>query len=186
MENKDEINIFLASSIDEFKMERDELGYFFAKLNNTLIKQGVFARLIMCEDMSGTMVSGRKQDVYDDKIRRCDLFYALLGRRLGSCTMEEFEVAYRHMDYCGKPKIRVFFKELGSNDQQTEDILTLKRQFDGELGQPYCDFSSIDQVKLSMVQDIGDIHNIELVAKNTGIFVFGKRLTDIDPQKCNC
>ena len=42
------VKIFLASSIIEFKHEREEFGTFIRRLNNIYAKRGIYFELVVC------------------------------------------------------------------------------------------------------------------------------------------
>ena len=47
-----EVKIFLASSINEFRNERFDLGDFIRKLTDQTIEQDVYLKFSICEDIS--------------------------------------------------------------------------------------------------------------------------------------
>ena len=103
------MSVFVASSINEFAMERELLKRLIGRLNNHLINENLYIKLILCEYISKAMAKGRKQEEYNDKIRTSDLFFILVGRRLGEYTHEEFEVAKTAYDFNKSPTIAGFF-----------------------------------------------------------------------------
>ena len=64
-----EINIFLASSIDDLKYDRQEIGNFIRKLNDIYMPD-IYFRLFMCEDESDVMSKIRKQEEYNEMYER--------------------------------------------------------------------------------------------------------------------
>ena len=103
--------IFLASSIKKFSKERKEIGSFVQQLNETLISSGKYLDLEVCEELSNSVSSQRKQNDFNDMIRNSDVFYALLDDQIGKYTIEEYNVAYQQYKDTGKPKIKVFLKD---------------------------------------------------------------------------
>ena len=157
MASEDTVKFFLASSIDEFASVRDELGCFFSKVNNSLIKRGLYAKLVMCEDLSSAMADGRKQDVYNEEIRSSDFCYVLLRQKVGAYTIEEFEVALHCMRKSGQPRIRVLFQDCG---ESSEEVLGFKKQLENNLDCPYETFSSIGEVGRCMLLDVAETFSL--------------------------
>ena len=77
------IKIFLASSIVEFKHEREEFGTFIRRLNNIYAKRDIYFELIVCEDVTKELHNKRMQDVYNDEIKDSRYFYIIVGKELG-------------------------------------------------------------------------------------------------------
>ena len=67
------IKIFLASSIVEFKQEREEFGTFIRRLNNIYAKRNIYFELVVCEDISKEFSTRRAQDLYNDEIKDMDI-----------------------------------------------------------------------------------------------------------------
>lgn len=83
------ISVFVASSIKEFSRERLFLGEFIRRSNNGSFKQqGFQVRLFMCED---ELINS--QPTYDRYIHRCNVFIAIVGKRLGKYTAHEIDIA---------------------------------------------------------------------------------------------
>ena len=102
------IKIFLASSINEFKNERNEIGDLVRKIQDKLIDENIRIKLFECEffDNSISML-GRKQNDYNKEIKNADIFIMIIGKRLGDYTKEEYNVAYSS----NKPIINILFKK---------------------------------------------------------------------------
>lgn len=81
------INIFLASSIEEFEIERIFIGNFIRILNSE--NKHYHIKLFLCEDAKINM-----QSVYDREIEGCSIFIALVGAKLGPYTKHELYVAH--------------------------------------------------------------------------------------------
>lgn len=82
------ISIFIASSIEEFMDERIYIGAFVRQLNDSLIDRSIQVRLYMCEDELENC-----QAIYNRYIDMSSIFIALVGKKLGSYTREEIELA---------------------------------------------------------------------------------------------
>ena len=80
------VRLFIASSIDEFNIERIYIGDYIRKYNSSANEYGKHVRLFLCEDESSNM-----QRVYDDEIENSDVFVALIGNHIGRWTRHEIE-----------------------------------------------------------------------------------------------
>ena len=103
------LSVFLASSLEEFKNERLRIGDFVRKLDDEYYPRGAFVRLIVCEEESDALVLEGKQTEYNEKIRNADLFYILIGDKVGEYTKEEYETAREAFKEKGRPEI---FREI--------------------------------------------------------------------------
>lgn len=91
---KKTINIFLASSITEFKHERNEIGDLIRRLQDVLIDHDIYLKLTVCEYIDNNIsILGRKQEDYNQRIKNCDIFFMLVGEKLGGYTKEEYITA---------------------------------------------------------------------------------------------
>lgn len=86
------INVFIASSIIEFEQERVYIGDHIRRLNDKSYDEGYYVKLYLCEDDSENL-----QATYDRKIENSDIFFALIGERLGEKTKHELYIA-EHSD----------------------------------------------------------------------------------------
>lgn len=84
-----EIQIFLASSINEFSQDRLKVGDFVNRLNKIYHKKDLFFALEKCEDVNEAIHLGGKQSQYDDVIRISDFMFLLFGKSVGAYTSVE-------------------------------------------------------------------------------------------------
>lgn len=89
----EEIKIFVASSILNFKSERKSLAVLFSGINNRAIKQNVFLNVKFCEEMDNAIGKTRKQDEYNKHINESDMVIFLIDQECHPYTMEEFDTA---------------------------------------------------------------------------------------------
>ena len=90
----DKINIFLASSIVEFKSIRNKIGEYVLEYNNEYIEKGKKIKLFECEFHDEAISPlDRKQDEYMEVLKKSDIFLMLIGKKLGNYTKEEYQVA---------------------------------------------------------------------------------------------
>lgn len=121
---KKTINIFLASSINEFKNERNEIGDFIRRIQDILIEYDIFLKLIVCEYLDNNIsILGRKQEDYNQKIKTCDIFFMLIGQKLGDYTKEEYNVARQN-----QREIHVAFISSSKEESVTRFIKEIKNK----------------------------------------------------------
>jgi hypothetical protein len=115
------VSIFLASSIVDFKHDRDSMAHFFLGLNNVSVFNGVYFKLVLCEDLDSSVARKRKQAEYNKIIEESDFCIVLADKKVGQYTWEEFQTAYNKFCEDGtKPKIYVYVKE----NEEAEESLT--------------------------------------------------------------
>ena len=85
--------IFLASSLNEFKDERNEIGDFIRRIQDILIDYHIRLKLFECEFYDNSVASLRKQEEYNEEIKRSQIFLMLVGKTVGMYTLEEYHVA---------------------------------------------------------------------------------------------
>ena len=161
------IRVFLASSITEFSQERMLLGDFVRMLNDILVERDVYIQLGKSEDITNAIDLFRKQNQYNEVIRKSDYFFMLIGKAVGAYTMEEYETA------CGSDKkgMRILFRErpeteCGQSRPAESDALkqpeglpdagaamtpdAFRSRLEKEK-RMYMDFSSADSIKLALL-----------------------------------
>lgn len=148
------IKIFLASSIIEFKHEREEFGTFIRRLNNIYAKRDIYFELVVCEDVARELHNRRMQDIYNDEIRESRYFYIIVGRKLGERSLEEFDVALDSFVSSGVPKIMTYFYELADADNYSDSVKSFMERLDKDLGHDYNLFSHFDSIKLDFLMSM--------------------------------
>lgn len=118
------INIFIASSIEEFEKERIFIGDYVRRFNELSSGKGYMVRLFLCEDEYQN-----SQPIYDRQIQNSDIFISIIGKTLGEFTKHEIiDIA----DKCKniKMKILVFSLDIHqsilTNLQSDFQILTFR------------------------------------------------------------
>ena len=160
------VGIALSSSVDEFRAERLELGDFIRFLNEHIYKpRRIRLDWRVCEDESGAVTHGRRQEVFNGQIKECRFFYLLVGRHIGQYTREEFDVALSLFNASADnpspeardiPKIFPYFKEMPDAERTSAalDFRTyLHERANG--GQYGLKFAHIDTLKLRMLTEFG-------------------------------
>lgn len=119
------VKLFLASSITEFHATRLHIGNFVREMNDDLIQHEAYAEMAMCEDLSNAVAFNRKQDEYNQSIQESDLFYLLVGSKVGQYTMEEVHIALNQYRIAGKPALFPFIVKKGKNESTDESVQQL-------------------------------------------------------------
>ena len=158
------LSVFLASSIVEFKSDRLLIGDYVRRLNDDLFPRGIYVNLVVCEEISNALHYARKQSEYNDRIKECDLFYILIGRRAGGYTVEEYNTASEAFSKNGYPEIRCFLR---SSEEPDESVGQLKERIISD-GHPVKDFpdaasliDDLDEQIRSAVAGMGDDENVQ-------------------------
>ena len=101
------LQIFIASSISEDTMKQDRaaLSAYAERLNDRLIKEGRYLRLILCEEEDQFVAQGGKQNEIDQKLIASNAALFLVGEKLGSFTRGELEVAVKQRRLMRKPEL---------------------------------------------------------------------------------
>ena len=145
------VDLFLASSIKEFENERRELGAFVNELSG-LYRDRMTLRCVLSDYQSTEAIPGGKQTLFDELIRQSQFFYLLIGKKLGTISRHEYEVAWKSRCKQGSPRVFPWFLELGDEerDESVRDFLRTYRE-DEEGAQYSATFTHIDTVKLSIM-----------------------------------
>ena len=101
------LQIFIASSISEDTMKQDRaaLSAYAERLNDRLVKEGRYLRLILCEEEDQFVAQGGKQNEIDQKLIASNAALFLVGEKLGSFTRGELEVAVEQRRLMRKPEL---------------------------------------------------------------------------------
>lgn len=143
------VKLFIASSVNEFKQERMELGDFIQSLNQAYQAQGIKIEWNKPENMPREYVPGEgSQLAYNQKIEECHYFFLLVGSTIGGHTKEEFELAQKHRENNPFPRIFPFFL-LRGGEFPSQDVMDFRE--DLKKGGYYVNVSSnMDELKLRM------------------------------------
>ncbi|MDE7319409.1 MAG: tetratricopeptide repeat protein [Lachnospiraceae bacterium] len=148
------IKIFLASSIVEFRDERQQMGNFIRSLNDIYVKRGIYFELAICEDLGESVALERKQQEYNEAIRESQYFYIVFGKSAGKYTIEEFYVALDQFRKSGAPKIFTYFKALPEGEQAEQSVMDFMEQLSSQIGHYYSTFTHLDAIKLDLLLEL--------------------------------
>ncbi len=176
-----EVKIFLASSINEFRNERFDLGDFIRKLTDQTIEQDIYLKFSICEDMSNAVSKDRKQGDYNEEIRNSDFFYVIFGNKAGDYTIEELEVAVKQFKESTdkKPNIYLYhqksFENTTISEQGKEALARIKKE---NANISYRDYTNIDDMKIEIAKDLlqQKAFNGKLTLEKEKVLLNGKKL----------
>lgn len=200
------IKIFLASSIVEFKQEREEFGTFIRRLNNIYAKRNIYFELVVCEDISKEFSTRRAQDLYNDEIKDSQYFYIIVGKDLGERSLEEFDVALENFLSTGYPLIMTYFYEFTGTDVKAKSVIDFMERLDKKLSHDYNLFSHFDSIKLDFLmamhqnpelqsvvsfsdgtatvdgEEVMDLDNVPIYGKNTSLQDLKNKKKELDKK----
>ncbi len=152
----EKIHIVLASPSD-LQEERQMIKELVASGNPLYMKNDICIDLRMWENVPPGMNDDGPQGVIDDdlEISKADIFICLYWKRIGTKiknenvagTEHELNLALENFQKCHKPDIKVFFKEIQNqtDDSEFEEIMRIRERL-----QPqglYTPFKSTDELK---------------------------------------
>ncbi len=174
------IHIFLGSSLDELRLDREEMGNYVRKLNDVYIDRGVYIKLYECEYENVAMVSGRKQEEYNEEIRQSDIFLVLFYNKAGQYTIEEFREAYKRFQNTGAPAILTCFRQ-GEGYAPDQSVLEFMDELDEQLGHYFKRYTHIDSVKLTLLLQMKLMKlDIPIELEESAVTVGGKQLLTLE------
>ncbi len=104
------ISTFIASSIVEFKEERDFLRSELSDINLRYLDSPLHFKFFFCEEEGGAINLNGTQSVINERIKSSELFVVLFGKKLGGITCEEVTLAVNERREKGSPDILLCFK----------------------------------------------------------------------------
>ena len=183
-----EISIFLASSIDEFKNERVDLGDFIRKVTDQTIEQDIYLRFTKCEDLSNAVAKSRKQEEYNKEICNSDFFYVLFGNKAGDYTIEELEVAVQAFKESkgNRPNIYVYHQKPIEETTVTEQgRVVLEQVIKENANISFRNYTHIDNMKLDVLNDFlqKKMFKGDITREKDKVLLNGKKLISFVPNR---
>ena len=174
------IHIFLGSSLDELRLDREEMGNYVRKLNDIYRDRDVYIKLYECEDENAAMVKGRKQEEYNEEIRQSDIFLVLFYNKAGQYTIEEFREAYKQFQSTGAPAILTCFRQ-GEGYAPDQSVLEFMDELGEQLGHYFKRYTHIDSVKLTLLLQMKLMKlDIPIELEESAVTVGGKQLLTLE------
>ena len=174
------IHIFLGSSLDELRLDREEMGNYVQKLNDVYIDRGVYIKLYECEYENAAMVKGRKQEEYNEEIGQSDIFLVLFYNQAGQDTIEQFHKALEQFQNTGAPAILTFFRQ-GEGYDPKQSVLEFMGELDEQLGHYFKRYTHIDTVKLVLLLQMKLMKlDVPIELEESVITVAGKQVLTLE------
>lgn len=178
------IKIFIASSIveDEAIYDRLIIENFIYRLSNDFEEQyDIKIKPILCENLDDAYSTARKQEEYNEEIRKSELCFFIFFTKAGQYTQEEFEVSRKAFEESGKPKIYTYFKNIkdGEGEQSLYDFM---KKLDEVFGHYYGSFDHVDTIKLRILLSLKlrEMDFIEIKSEDGKCVVDGKAVMPLD------
>lgn len=176
------IRIFLASSIVEFAIERMAIENFIRKISDDFEENyDVKIQPLLCENFDDAYSKIRKQDEYNEAIRKSDLCFFIFFTKVGKYTKEEFEVARKKFEETGKPKIYTYFKVV-KDEQVDQSLHDFMDELENTFEHFYCMFEHIDTLKLRILTCLTfqEMDFVKVNVKSGKCFIDGKPIIPLD------
>ncbi len=151
------IRIFVASSINELKQERNELGRFVTGINNRILDRGVYCRLELCENEDQAMPrSDRKQDEYNALIKDAHAVFVLFFKKAGCYTIEELKFAHDCFRESGAPKVYTYFKDF-DEAALTDEVRAAYELITAEYQHFFSTFENVATIEVDILRVLFDL-----------------------------
>ena len=181
------IKIFIASSVDEFRNERNALQNFIQKVSRiaekTNLKNGVLFEIdpVRCEETDPAYCTGRNQDKFNSLLTDSDIAVFLFGKKAGDYTLEELSVAKKALENTENKLSKILICFLTpKNGEINSSIKTLEESLDSE-GHYYSRFKNLDEVKLTVVSSLSSMYEefINMKIDDGNCFINGEKVLDL-------
>lgn len=176
-----EIRVFLASS-EELQIDRMIFGDFIRQIDEIYEHRGIRVRLVKWEDLDASFQGCRSQEMYNQKLRKCQMVVALFHRKAGQFTVEEVNVAHEEYLKSGFPKVYAYMKDLSPEDTTSPELEEFKNYLFNNLGHYFCRYGNTDTLKLHFVmqlQLLEDSISSNIKIENSHVKVEGHPLVDL-------
>ena len=147
------IKIFLASS-EELDYDRMVFGNLVRRLDDIYEKNGVRIKLFEWEDYDAAYNDRRKQDEYNEYVRKSDIFIGLFHKKAGKFTIEEFDIASEEFKKHASPKVYTYCKDLMPGEQEDPELTEFKKRLFDEMGHYWSRYSNRDSLQFHFVMQL--------------------------------
>ncbi len=141
------IKIIMATTADELKNERKELGDYIRMLNDHYHNKGIYFRLKNLLDIETE--EEKNQELCDS-----EFFYIIFSDEADDGIVKKFDVALKHFKEKDSPRIYTYFQKLPDRDDTSDSIKWFMEKLDKEIGHYYSIFVNLDSIKLNMLLEI--------------------------------
>lgn len=176
------IKIFLASSVEDLREDRLQVGDFFRQLNELYLDSGVHFSLIKCEDYDSSIVDGGKQQEFDREIRESELVFFLFFKKVGDYTRHELEVALEAFQNQTKPRVIIYFKYVNNIEEVEHEVHDFMQFVDREMKHYYNTYGNIDTLKLGILMQIKllKLDRSEIKLENGAVLLNGQAVASCE------
>ena len=149
-----EYDIFLCSSIVEFKDERQKLSAYIQNLNRISRKRfDTAVYLHKCEYMDNALTADGMQKTYNAEICRSELVIFLFGEKAGEYTLEELACAAEHFSESRRNKICILCRNNPYHADEGSSLRELAQMLD-KYRMPWVQLYNIDSIKLAVAEKL--------------------------------
>ncbi len=175
------IKIFIATSIDEFSADRNELARFVQGLNNRFVNRGIFIELEPYIFGELEEYIGRKEE-FAEYIKEADFVFFLFFTKLEEYTRQEFEIALEAFKESDNPKIFTYFREVTDEIELSQELNELMDRISNKLQHYYNRYEHIDSVKLGFLLQIAELSEdrFEVCFEDNQVLVDNQELMYLD------
>ena len=181
------IDIFIGSSIDEFRTERQELINFIYNLRDILSDNGYVFRLMpkICENEDNAMSLTRKQDDYNLLIKNSRMCLFLFGIKVGNYSLEELNCAFDtfNENADGSPEISFFFRNQEDGCPADPSVEKLEAELVGKQKE-FFRFNNLETVKYRVLLNLAEFREFEGLSshfelKDGFLYLWNRRIVDM-------
>ncbi len=147
------IKIFLASS-EELDYDRMAFGNLVRRLDDMYEKRGIRIKLFEWEDYDSAYNDKRKQDEYNEYVKRSDIFLALFHKKAGQFTIEEFDIASEQFKATASPKVYTYCKDLKPGEEESQELKAFKERLFNEMGHYWCRYDNRESLQFQFVMQL--------------------------------
>ena len=141
------IKILMATTAEELKNERKELGDYIHTLNEHYHSKGIYFHL-------GNLLDIEPEEKMDEELCDSDLFYLIFSDKADEMIVKKFDVALQQFKEKNAPRIYTYFQKLPDGTGATESVKAFMAKLDKEIGHYYNVFLHIDSIKLNMLLEL--------------------------------
>lgn len=181
MQDKRIVKIFLASSIEDTKEERNKIeNYILKNFPMFFGYRGYEFEIFRCEDLTAEYMKNN-QKIIDEEVKRSEIFVVVFKNSVGEYTFHEFEVARDQAVNKGLPHIFPFVSKNLMNESGEHPNLQKMIENNNYI----TTFDSTTDIILALVESFGKLVSVEVKTSRDGkLYVNGiKRETELLPEE---
>ena len=154
MEKPTKLKLFIASS-KELIEEREAFDTLFAHLSYILEPKGISFSAVKWEFMPQGLSKERKQNLYNEELKKCQFCIVLFGEHLGDYTVEELNIAYNELCSPSPHSLNTVLVYFKNGLQESKALLDFKNGFNAKYNdQFYCSYQNCTDLHNSVLFEI--------------------------------